>query len=70
MSVEVVAVAVATITQQGLPLMVGICCDQPFNALAGDKVAPTNVYVNVPLGKDGELSPRWNNNIVALFNPS
>ena len=69
-SVDVVAVAVAAITQQGFPSIVGMVCVQPFNALVGDKDAVANVYVRSAVGLSGAVAPRWYNNIVALFKPS
>ena len=57
-SVDVVAVAVAAITQQGVPSIAGISCVQPFNALVGDKLALANVYVTSAVGFDGAVAPR------------
>ena len=69
-SVDVVAVAVAAITQQGLPSMVGMFCVQPFKALVGDNDAVAKVYVTSAIGFAGSVAPRLYNNIVALFKPS
>ena len=69
-SVDVLALAVAAITQQGLPSMVGISCVHPFNADVGDKLALANVYVTSAVGIEGSVAPRLYNNIVALFKPS
>ena len=57
-SVDVVAVAVAAITQQGFPSIAGISCVQPFNALVGDKDAVANVYVSSAVGLSGAVAPR------------
>ena len=69
-SVVVVALAVAAITQQGLPSISGMACVQPFNALVGDNDASANVYVTSAVGFSGAVAPRRYNNIVALFKPS
>ena len=57
-SVDVVAVAVAAIIQQGLPSIVGMFCVQPFKALVGDNDAVANVYVRSAVGLFGAVTPR------------
>ena len=69
-SVDVVALAVAAITQQGFPSIVGISCVQSCSADVGDKLALANVYVTSSGKTDGSSALRLYNNIVALFNPS